>query len=370
VSYNKLVLPKGRRRGRALIRLGRAIWRDSSALYKEFRRPLLTFLIAVFGGGWLYGELMVLGGYERLPYIDLPYIMLALMIIEPPTDVPGEWYLIIFWYVMPVIAIYVIGRGAVDFFRLFFNRSERRDAWEEALASTYRNHIIVMGAGHVGLRVIRMLVQMGFDVVAVNEMLTDELDTELSQLGVPCVIADGRQVQTLEKASLREAHAFIACTSNDHVNLEAVMRVRDMNPDIRIVSRMWDNQFAQQLKRFMGVNAVISSSDLAAPAFAGLAVGIEITQTLLINGEEYSMIRLDVQPDSFLDNDFVDDLQNKYDMDIVLHGRGDDIQVHPDGHALVSAGDTLVIFAKHDKVIDIVSRNQQRSARSQSGTLL
>ncbi len=358
--YLKLILPH-RRRGNRLTRTIRAIWRDSSALFNEFRQPLLIFLIALLGGGWLYGELMVFAGYDRLPYHDLPYVMLALMVLETTLDLPPEWYLIIFWYAMPVIAVYVIGRGAMDFVRLFFDRTGRRDAWEEALASTYRNHVIVLGVGHVGIRVVRMLTQMGFEVVVIDRDLNVNIDRELSELGAPCVVADGRELATLQKAGIQHARTFIACTSNDHVNLETVMRVRDMNPDIRIVARMWDNQFAKQLKRFMGVEAVISSSDLAAPAFAGFAVGIEITQSLQINGVDYSMIRLTVEPGSFLDGENIGNLQTKNDMDIVLHGRNDHVEVHPKGKTTVEAGDTLVIFARHDKIIEIVSRNQRRS---------
>jgi Trk K+ transport system NAD-binding subunit len=339
----------------------RATYHDTNALIREFRRPLLVFLMAVFAGGYVYRELMVGAGLDRLPYLDMPYIMLALMVLETPVDVPREPALIMFWYVMPTVAVYIIGRGAVDFFRLFFDRSERRDAWEEAVASTYRNHVIVLGMGHVGTRVVRTLAGMGFDVVAIDLELDSDLDAEMSGAGVPCILGDGRTVQTLETAGLRRAQALIVCTSNDHVNLEAIMRARDMNPDVRIVARMWDSQFATQLERFMNVQAVMSSSDLAAPAFAGMAVGIEITQTLKIHGMEYSMIRLTVEPNSFLDGETIHLLEDKNNMDIVLHGRDSELNVHPDGAIVVRGGDTLVIFDRHDKIISIVARNRRGS---------
>jgi Trk K+ transport system NAD-binding subunit len=360
IPFAQLALPRGYRRNRPL-RIVRAVWGDTSALLREFRRPIIVLIISVFFGGWLYGELLVVSGGERLPYVDLPFVMMALMVFETPTSIPREWYLVIFWYVMPALALYIVGRGAVDFVRLFFNRNERRDAWEEALASTYRNHVIVLGVGHVGIRVIRILCQMGFEVVGIDLDLDADVSRELDDLGAVCIIGDGRLADTLEKAGLKHAQTFIACTSNDHVNLEAVMRVRDMNPHIRIVARMWDNQFANQMKRFMGVEAVISSSDQAAPAFAGVAVGIEITQTLTINGVDYSMINLTVEPDSFVEGMSVASLQSDNDMDVVLHGRGDDVRVHPEGEISVQAGDALVIFARHDRIVDLVARNRQRA---------
>jgi Trk K+ transport system NAD-binding subunit len=283
------------------------------------------------------------------------------MVFEPPGVTPPEPYLVAFWYALPAIGLYVIGRGAVEFVRLFFDRSERRDAWEVAVASTYRNHIIVLGVGHLGQRVMRALVDMGFDVVVIDLKVDAELGRELNDLSVPAIIGDGRSTVTLEDAGLHHAQTLIVCTSNDHANLEVTMRARDMNPNIRIVVRMWDDQFAAQMQRFMGVEAVLSASDLAAPVFAGSAVGVEITQTLTIDDVDYSMIRLTVERQSFMDNSTIDVLQEDNDIDIVLHGHGGQMQVHPDGDIPVTAGDTLVIFAHHNKITGIVSRNRRGS---------
>lgn len=362
---SRLLIPETqwRRLGRGW-RLSRAAWRNAKVIWREFRQPILIFVIALFVGGWIYGELSVLAGYERLPYIDLPYTMLALMIFESPTDLPQEPQLIVFWYLMPLVAAYVAGRGVFDFVRLFFNANERHNSWEEAVASSYRDHVIVLGVGHLGLRVIRALVAMGFDVVAIDSKPTPDKDQELKRLRVPLVIGDGRLPETLETAAIRQSDALIVCTSNDYMNLEVTMRARDLNPDIRIVVRMWEDQFAAQIRRFMNVEAVLSATDIAAPSFAASALGIEITQTLTVNGVEYSMIRFDVAPGSFLDGAAVGALQDEHNMDIVLHGTSDQVHVHPSPDTVIRAGDTLIIFAQHHKITDVVARNRQRRVRT------
>lgn len=360
MPYTRLVLPQGRRRRTRFARAMRAIWRDSSALWREFRVPILVFLLVTLGGGWLYGELYEQARGRDIALIDRPYLMLQLMILETPEDAPSEWYLVAFWYALPPIAAFIIGRGAVDFVRLFFNRGERRRAWEEAVASTYRNHVIILGVGHVGLRVARTLAGMGFEVVGIDLKTKPEIDAELAELGIPLLVEDGRSTAVLEKAGLRSAQAFVACTANDHTNLEAIMRARDLNPNVRIVDRMWDDQFSKQLKHFMGVEAVMSASDLAAPAFAGSAIGVEITQTVHVNGVDYSLIRLTVEPESFLDGQDVGTLQTQNQMDIVLHGRNGGTDVQPSRQTVVAAGDTLVIFARHDQILSVVSRNRRR----------
>ncbi len=357
----RLIYPRGRRGSTRLSRTLRAAWRDTSALWREFGPSILLFAVVVIGGGWLYGELHVLAGNPRIPFNDLPYYVLRMMVLEPPTaDVPAEPYLILFWYLMPLVGLLIVGRGAADFVRLFFNRGERRSAWEEAVASTYRNHVIVLGVGHVGLRVIRALTHMGVEVIGIEQKTKPEVGDELGKLDVPLIIGDGRSEEVLDKAGVKYAQSLIACTASDQTNLEVIMRARDMNADLRIVARVWDDRFARQIKTFFNVQAVHSASDLAAPVFAGAAVGVEITQTLQVHGVDYSMIRLTVTPGSFLASGTVGELQKQYDLDIVLQGRDGNVEVQPENTNRVLAGDTLVIFARHDRILEITERNRPK----------
>jgi Trk K+ transport system NAD-binding subunit len=364
MPQSRLVLPGAQRRVGRGWQIARALYRNGLTAWNEFRQPIVILLVALFGGGWLYGELLVRAGYDRIPYVDLPYSMLSLMLFNPAGDLPREPELIAFWYAMPVIAAYVAGRGVFDFIQLFFNPNEHHTSWEEAVASTYRNHVIVLGVGHLGLRVIRSLVEMGFEVVAIDIKSQPDKTEQLRELSVPLVLGDGRMPATMETAGLRHAQAFIVCTSNDYLNLEVTMRARDLNPDIRIVVRMWEEQFAAQIRRFMNVEAVLSATTLAAPSFAGAALGIDITQTLTISGEDYSMIRLIVEEGSFLDGASIETLQNEHRMDIVLHEQDGHVEVHPPVEDIVCSGDTLVIFAQHSKIIDVVGRNRKAAISS------
>jgi Trk K+ transport system NAD-binding subunit len=358
-SRRSLLVQAQRKQFSGFQRRLRATWHDTLALWREFRLPVCLFLLVIFGGGFVYGELYYAARGDYIALIDRPYIMMQLMILETPEEAPPEWYLVAFWYALPPIFVLLVGLGAADFVRLFFFRSQRHDAWREAVAGTYRNHIIVFGAGHVGLRVVRELAEMGVDVLVIDNDPDPGVEDTLKALNVALLTADGRLSTTLEKAGLPYADGFVACTGSDHTNLEAVMRARDMNPEVRIVTRVWDDDFAKQIARFLNVQSVLSSSGLSAPAFAGAALGVEITQTLQVGSVEYSMIRLTVQPGTFMDGAEVGALQTANDMDIVLHRRGDTVDVQPARHTRVQAGDLLVIFASHETILNVVARNRR-----------
>jgi voltage-gated potassium channel len=355
MSYTALIFsPRKRNR---FLRFFRALWRDTQALWGEFQRPILAFVLVTIVGGFVYGELHALAGYTPIPLIDRPYIMLQLMTLQASLDIPPEWYLIAFWYVLPLVLIFIVGNGVADFVRLFFNRQGRQNAWREALVSTYRNHVIVLGAGHVGLRVIRTLAEMEVDVVVIDSKPTKEANFVIKELGLPLIIEDGRDALVLDQAGLRHADAFVVCTGDDHINLEVVMKVRQINPKVRIVSRVWDDGLGAQMRQFIRVDAVISSSGLSAPVFAGLALGVEITQTINIDGEEYSTVKLIVETSSYLINKTIRDIQVNDKCDVVLHIQDNQNAIQPAHDRVVKEGDTLVIFAKHERTLAIATRN-------------
>lgn len=104
-----------------------AAWRHSAALLREFRIPIVGFLVLTLVGGFLYGEVYeaIRGG--RVSLINRPYVIVQLMVLEAPETVPPEAALAAFWYFMPV------GDGLVLFARqdrvmevVFRNMAETR----------------------------------------------------------------------------------------------------------------------------------------------------------------------------------------------------------------------------------------------------
>jgi Trk K+ transport system NAD-binding subunit len=328
--------------------------------------PIVGFLLLLLVGGLVYGEVYEALRGVTMPLFERPYVILQLMILEAPEEVPPELALVAFWYLVPLGSLILFGLGAADFLNLVFNRDDNRNPWAEALALTYQNHVIVLGAGHVGQRVIRDLVAMDLDVIAIDNSPSAMAKKRLGAMGVPIIRGDGRLPETLEKARLSNAMAFVACTGKDQANMESILKVRHSNPQVRIVSRMWDRQFADQLEKFLDVDSVLSSADLAAPAFAGAAIGVDITQTLEIDGVAYSTMRLTVGQGSFLAGNTVGDLQTEHEMDIVLVDAAGTAAVQPSRELEVQVGDSVVFFARHDRALEVLSLNMGKRSSATS----
>lgn len=133
-------------------------------------------------------------------------------------------------------------------------------------------HIIVCGAGDVGLRVVENLLCTGAEVVVVEKDPEGRFNQNLRRAGLPLLIGDARLPETLERAGVARARTILCASTHDMANLEMALHARRLNPAIRIVVRVYDRDFAEQMHHYFGLDVALSSSAIAAKAFAEAAL--------------------------------------------------------------------------------------------------
>jgi Trk K+ transport system NAD-binding subunit len=148
------------------------------------------------------------------------------------------------------------------------------------LRGPIREHVVVIGLGNVGTRVIQQLNTLGVDVVAIDQKDTARGVQLAKELGIPVIIGDASREETLREASVRSARALVACSTDDVINLEAGLQTRVLNPDAQVVLRLFDGDLADRLQRGFGRMTSKSVSYLAAPAFVTALLEREVIGTI------------------------------------------------------------------------------------------
>jgi voltage-gated potassium channel len=120
-----------------------------------------------------------------------------------------------------------------------------------------KNHIIVCGSGRTGRQVIEELLMAGetFVVIERSEKKVQELRDLLPEL--PIVEGDATIDHFLEEAGITEARGLIACLSADTDNLFVCLSARDLNTEIEIVARAYEEETVPKLYR-SGADHVVS----------------------------------------------------------------------------------------------------------------
>jgi Trk K+ transport system NAD-binding subunit len=88
--------------------------------------------------------------------------------------------------------------------------------------------------------------------------------------------------ETLRRAQVMRARAFIAVTSNDLANIEAALNARALAPDTHVVLRVFDPDLALQARRSLGIPAAFSPARIGAAALIAAAHGHEVLQVLAL----------------------------------------------------------------------------------------
>ncbi|WUT32791.1 NAD-binding protein [Streptomyces sp. NBC_00691] len=143
-------------------------------------------------------------------------------------------------------------------------------------------HVVLLGLGKVGTRVLARLRELDIPVVCVEEDPDARGVALARRLHVPVVLGDVTEDGVLEAAQVHRAHALLALTSSDTTNLEATLSARGVRADLRVALRLYDDDFAAAVHRTLrtahprALTRSRSVSHLSAPAFAGAMMGRQV----------------------------------------------------------------------------------------------
>lgn len=344
-------------RSRSWLRTFRAGWRDTILLFREFRSSLIWFLILIVGFGSIYYDLSAIAGNRPANLLEAYYLILTMTFLQPFEPFPQVWYLQLFYFFIPVIGIGIMAQGLANFGVMLFNRRARGKEWEMAVASTFSRHVILIGLGHLGYRVVKYLHDLGQDVVVIELQPKAELAALVKNMGIPVIIDDGSKEDVQEAANIRNARAVILCTQNDSLNLQMALKSRSLNPDVDIIIRIFDNDFAVALQKQFGFRA-ISATGLAAPIFAAVAAEVDITPPITVESRPHSVARFKVSEKSWIAGNSVLTVEEHFRVSIILINHDHQPIYHPSAETKIQSGDELAVFGGSDQINQIIHENR------------
>jgi Trk K+ transport system NAD-binding subunit len=233
-------------------------------------------------------------------------------------------------------------------------------------------HVLVIGLGAVGMRVVQQLAAAGRDIVVVEKNEHNRHLGQLRALGVPVVIADATLPETLESVRLGSASAVAVVTSDDLANLETGLAVRDQLgarwETTPVVLRIFDPQLARSVKSSFGFTLVRSTAALAAPWFVGAALGLDVLSTFYAGDVPLLVARLTVTPDGGLHGLAMHDLGARTRVLALRRAADKLILEHPPRrNTRFRPDDEAYLIGPYDELLTVLRRDRP-SPRAHSGS--
>ncbi|WP_373688926.1 potassium channel family protein [Verrucosispora sioxanthis] len=162
-------------------------------------------------------------------------------------------------------------------------------------------HVVVVGLGNIGTRVMAQLNDFGVEVVAIDKSADARGAGLARRLGVPLVVGDAAQEETLRAASVATCQALVVVSTDDGANLRAALNARALDDQLRVVLRLFDGDFAERVQRAFGIGTSRSVSYLAAPSFAAALLDRAVIATIPVGRHALLVTEVPVAAGSDLD---------------------------------------------------------------------
>lgn len=322
------------------------------------RPPRVTSLIFWHFAGKVFPWLVAIAAYlllatalvrwdmarHREPDADFGadlYGMYTQLFFEPTQSLPRSWAARVVFWVTPLLGVVLLARGLVRVGSSVFDVDERRRLWVKIMSDRMKDHIIVCGLGHVGVRVVESLRALGAPVVALERRREESFAAAVERLGVPVLYGDVRQDELLIEAGVQRAHAVVCATDDDLTNLEVAIDSRRENPTIRVVVRVFDQRVAGKIGAALHFDETFSTAALAGPLVALQAIEEGVVGVYRVGD---GSLRVDVEvkaPKGWVGRT-VEDCEDGVDGRVVRVIRGG-AHLRPRHDVVIDAGDTLTL---------------------------
>jgi len=183
-------------------------------------------------------------------------------------------------YAITVITEYILSKNNIG------NLRQKR---VEKKIKKMHDHIIVCGYGRNGQQAAHKLLayKQRFVVIEKDEHIVDKYSSD----SVLFIHGNANEDEVLIKASIEKASTLICALPNDADNLFVVLSARQLNKDLKIISRATEETTLKKLK-LAGADNIIMPDKIGGEHMASLVVTpdlVEFLDNLSVSGEDDSI---------------------------------------------------------------------------------
>lgn len=154
-----------------------------------------------------------------------------------------------------------------------------------AAPTDLRDHVVVVGADTTGVRLVEELVRAGEQLVVLAHGEVDvNAAADIRSAGALLMTTARVREPDLRAAGVERAKAAVVLGDDDVFGVRMALMLEELAPGLRIVLEMSNPKLGGTLTELIGDCTLLSSAELAAPAFVSAALATADTQTFEIGG--------------------------------------------------------------------------------------
>jgi len=229
-------------------------------------------------------------------------------------------------------------------------------------------HVVLVGLGSVGMRVLEGLHAAGREVVVIESDEDNRYASQARLIGVRVIVGDATLERTLQAANLGTASAVAVLTSDDMTNIETGLAVRDglgaRWKRVPVILRVFDRSLGRRLEGSFEFRHVWSTSAIAAPWFVGAAVGMGVLTTFYLGSQPFLVARLTVSDGGGLEGLEMASLGANVRVIAIGRGSGDGLEHPPRRDTRLAAGDRAYLAGPYEELMRVLRTDRAALPRA------
>jgi voltage-gated potassium channel Kch len=135
-----------------------------------------------------------------------------------------------------------------------------------------KNHVIVCGLGRLGFFIVQELLEKKEKVIIIEQNENAKHIDYFRQEGAEIYIGDGRLAKVLNDINVKDAKAFISVINDDALNIEIGLNARSLDPTMRLILRIFDEQMANKINDYLKFHLTLSVSAIVVEKFSNTLI--------------------------------------------------------------------------------------------------
>ena len=217
------------------------------------------------------------------------------------------------------------------------------------------NHFIICGCGRVGRRIAKALADNDRQHVLIDQ--DKEVTDSLRESGIPYVLGNAEDAETLHRAGLERAQMLILALPTDRANAFIILTARELSDDIPILARLNDQTNRNKLLN-AGVTKIIAPEEVGADRMSQVILRPHVhrlmEEVLQTGARGLQMQEIPVHAGGPLaGRPLADDIfAGGSDVMVVgiVESDTQDVRFNPASDQRINAGDVLILLGEPDAI--------------------
>ncbi|MDD3151057.1 MAG: NAD-binding protein [Candidatus Gastranaerophilales bacterium] len=274
--------------------------------------------------------------------------------LNEPLTTQGKLFTIIYIIFGVFLFLYLASEFAQHVFMANFNKRFRVKSMENKIKKL-KNHYLVCGFGRTGKEIVLQLQNNNIPFVVIEK--DENLESVMEDMNILYLPGDATEDETLKNAGIDRAKGIFCTLSDDVDNLYLTVSAKNINPDLKIITRCVKTSNEQKFKN-AGATQTILPYEISARRMVASVVKplvVDFMDIVMHNQGKGLKLKLDqiyIKKGSPLENETVlsSKLKDKTGVTIVAIQRNEEFITNPPANTKFMAGDYLLAIGTNQEL--------------------